>query len=202
MWIEAGSRACAVVDPAMGSQEVRDYITQYALHVRLLLNTHGHFDHSFANAEFKAAYSGAKLAIHPDDLPILRHLCATAESWGFAGATASPEPEILLEHGQRLELGSEVIEVRCTPGHSPGQVAFINGINAIVGDTLFNRGVGRWDLPGSDFATLEHSILTQLYTLPDETVVWPGHGEPTTIGEERRLNPYIGDGARFNPKVP
>ena len=200
LWIDGGSRDCAVVDPGMECYELHAYISQFDLQVRLILNTHGHFDHCFANAEFARAY-GAKLAIHPDDLPMLRQLAATAESWGFAGAVASPEPEILLAHGRKLELGGEMIEVRHTPGHSPGQVAFINGLNALVGDTLFNRGVGRWDLPGSDYEALEHSIRDQLYPLPDATVVWPGHGETTTIGEERRLNPYIGDGARFIPKV-
>jgi hydroxyacylglutathione hydrolase len=201
LWIDAAGGACAVVDPGMECQPVHDYIAQHLLQVRLILNTHGHFDHSFANAEFMAAYAGARLAIHPGDLAMLRQLPATAAGWGFSGASASPEPDILLEHLQRLELGGEVIEVRHTPGHSPGQVAFINGLNALVGDTLFNRGVGRWDLPGSDFAALERSIREQLYTLPDATVVWPGHGEQTTIGEERRLNPYIGDGARFIPKL-
>jgi hydroxyacylglutathione hydrolase len=201
LWLDRETRDCAVVDPGIGCEEVQAVIEQLSLEVRLILNTHGHFDHIFSNAGFTARYPQARLALHPGDLPLLEHLPQTAAGWGFPGAAACPPPDILLQHGQQLELGAARIAVRHTPGHSPGQVAFISGEDAVVGDTLFYRGVGRWDLPGSDFHALERSILEQLYTLPDATQVWPGHGEPTTIGDERRLNPYIGDGARFKPKL-
>ena len=198
--VHGGSRQCAVVDPGMQSEAVLDHIAQHELAVKLVLNTHAHFDHTFMNAEFVKRFN-APLALHPADLPLLQRLADSAANWGFAGATPSPEPDILLEHGQTLELAGVPIEVRHTPGHSPGQVAFIASGSALVGDTLFWRGVGRWDLPGGDFETLERSVLEQLYTLPPETKVYPGHGAFTTIGDERRLNPYIGDGARFDPKL-
>jgi hydroxyacylglutathione hydrolase len=190
----------AVIDPGMETEALLEEINSRDLGVDYVLNTHGHFDHVFSNALYVSAF-GALLGIHPADLPLLRNMPITAESWGFPGATPSPEPGLLLEHGTVLKLGLHEITVRHTPGHSPGQVALCLPGHALVGDTLFHRGVGRWDLPGSDFHALERSIKEQLYTLPEETVVWPGHGQHTTIGEEKRLNPYIGDGARFLPKV-
>lgn len=201
LWVHGGTRQCAVIDPGIEAQPLHDYIRQHGLKVQLILNTHGHFDHVYGNAEFKAQYA-VPLAVNKDDWPLLARLPETAANWGFPDAPDSPEPDLPLEHGQKLTLGDQTIEVRHTPGHSPGQVALINGLNAIVGDTLFYRGVGRWDLPGADWYMLEQSIRAQLYTLPDETIVWPGHGDPTTIGDERRLNPYIGEGARFIPKLP
>jgi hydroxyacylglutathione hydrolase len=191
---------CAVVDPGIDTEAVLEAITQRDLSVDYVLNTHGHFDHVFSNALYVSTY-GAQLAIHPADLPLLRNLRASAEAWGFPGATPSPEPGLLFEHGMALRLGLHDIIVRHTPGHSPGQVALCLEGHALVGDTLFYRGVGRWDLPGSDYHALERSIKEQLYTLPGLTIVWPGHGQRTTIDEEQRLNPYIGDGARFTPKV-
>lgn len=194
------TRRCAVIDPGMETEAVQEEINAGDLGVDYVLNTHGHFDHVFSNALYVAVY-GAQLAIHQADLPFLRQMPETAEAWGFPGATPSPEPGLLLEHGAVLQLGRCQIHVRHTPGHSPGQVAFCLPGNAVVGDTLFHRGIGRWDLPGANYHALERSVKEQLYTLPDATIVWPGHGQHTTIGEEKRLNPYIGDGARFLPKV-
>jgi glyoxylase-like metal-dependent hydrolase (beta-lactamase superfamily II) len=191
---------CAVIDPGLETEAVLEAINARGLGVDYVLNTHGHFDHVFSNALYVATF-GAMLAIHPGDLAFLRQMPQTAESWGFPGAEPSPEPGLLLEHGAVLKLGLHVLAVRHTPGHSPGQVAFCCPGHALVGDTLFYRGIGRWDLPGADYSALEHSVREQLYTLPGETLVWPGHGPHTTIGEEQRLNPYIGDGARFLPKV-
>jgi glyoxylase-like metal-dependent hydrolase (beta-lactamase superfamily II) len=198
--VSAETRQCAVVDPGMDAEVVLNLIGERGLEVVYILNTHAHFDHTFSNAAFSQA-TGAPLALHPADLPLLERLVESATGWGFSGGMPSPEPQIELAHGQRLELAGEMLEVRHTPGHSPGQVAFIFQGNALVGDTLFWRGVGRWDLPGADLAQLEHSIRRQLFSLPDETVVWPGHGEQTTIGEEKRFNPYFGDDARFAPKT-
>jgi glyoxylase-like metal-dependent hydrolase (beta-lactamase superfamily II) len=191
---------CAVVDPGMESKGVLEELTRRGLALDYVLNTHGHFDHIYNNALFISA-TGARLALHTADMPLLSRLVETAGAWGFDGAEPSPAPDILLKHGDTVPLGRHLIEVRHTPGHSPGHVAFICGGDAISGDTLFYRAIGRWDLPGADFPTLERSIKEQLYTLPDETIVWPGHGQHTTIGEEKRLNPYVGAGARLLPKL-
>jgi hydroxyacylglutathione hydrolase len=191
---------CALIDPGQDSEETLEYIRDNQLTARYILLTHAHFDHVFALAEAKQQLA-VPIAMHPDDLPFLRNLPETAATWGFTGAKPAPEPDIHLAHGQVLELGDLQLEVRHTPGHSPGQVAFVGPGHAIVGDTLFWRGIGRYDLPGSDFHALRRSIEEQLYTLPGETVVWPGHGQETTIDEERRFNPYIGKGARFSPQL-
>lgn len=198
--IDDDSRQCAVVDPGIASDEVLSWIRDNDLEPRLILLTHAHFDHVFDLAKFKRQLD-APIAMHPADLPLLRRMAETAAGWGVPGAEAAPEPDVLLAHGQVLELGAHRIEVRHTPGHSLGQVAFIVDGHAFVGDTLFHRGIGRYDLPGSDFEQLAQSILEQLYTLAPETRVWPGHGPETSIDEERRLNPFIGDGARFQPNL-
>jgi len=194
------SRECAIVDPAVGSQLALEHIRAQQLRPRYILLTHAHFDHVFALAEVKRQLD-APIAIHADDLPLLKLMPETAASWGFAGAQPAPQPELLVEHGQQLDFGEYQIEVRHTPGHSPGQVAYIIGGQAFVGDTLFWRGIGRYDLPGADYHDLMRSIEKQLYVLPGATIVWPGHGQHTTIDEERRLNPYVGKGARFGPQL-
>ncbi|MBN2081157.1 MBL fold metallo-hydrolase [bacterium] len=198
--VDDTSNECAVIDPGIDCQVVIEAIRNKSLTTRYILLTHGHFDHVFSLADFKREL-GAQVVMHPADEPLIERLSEVSANWGFPGASPAPPPDIELAHGQRLDLGETTIEVRHTPGHSPGQVAFITGGNAFVGDTLFWRGIGRYDLPGSDFAALVRSITEQLYTLPGATIVWPGHGQETTVDEERRLNPYVGDGARFKPQI-
>lgn len=185
-----GSLDCAIVDPGIDPAPVYKFVEQNKLLVKLILVTHAHFDHVFSIGECKEIY-GAPVAAHPDAQPFLDILVSTSSQWGFSGAKPAPPIDIELAHGSTLELAGHDIEVRHTPGHSPGQVAFVFGSNAIVGDTLFYRSIGRSDLPGSDYGQLERSIIEQLYTLPDDTVVHPGHGPTTTIGEEKQHNPFV-----------
>jgi hydroxyacylglutathione hydrolase len=197
--VDRDRAACAVVDPGIGCEDLLDHIADHAWTVEIILNTHAHFDHVYNNALFARA-TGAPIALHPEDVELLHRLRLTCESYGFPLPEPSPSPSILLEHGGFVEVAGNVLEVRHTPGHCPGQVAFIFPGHAVVGDTLFHRAVGRWDLPGGDFEALERSILEQLYPLPEETKVWPGHFLPTTIGEEKQFNPYVGAGARLKVK--
>ena len=194
------TQRCAVVDPGLDSAELLDTVRHRGLAVDCVLITHAHFDHVAGNARFIEA-TGAALAMHPGDLPLLENMVPIAEKWGFTGAVASPPPDILLAHGQVIRVGDSDLEVWHTPGHTPGHVAFIFPGNAIVGDTLFYRGVGRWDVPGANYDAMVRSIREQLFTLPDDTIVWPGHGQSTTIGEEKRLNPYVGENAHLTPKL-
>jgi hydroxyacylglutathione hydrolase len=196
---ETAGRA-AIVDPGIDSEDILAHATERNWKIELILNTHAHFDHVYLNAWY-AERTQAPIALHRGDVLMLRALQETCLRWGMPVPEASPEPAVLLEHGQTLDIFGTPVEVRHTPGHSPGQVAFIFGNDAIVGDTLFHRGVGRWDLPGASWEQLERSIREQLYTLPDEMNVWPGHGTQTTIGQEKRFNPYVGAGARLIPKV-
>lgn len=179
----------ALVDPSFDSEKLLPEVLAPGLSLRYILNTHAHFDHIIGNA-FYAERTGAPIALHRADLPLLQALPTQAAMFGFEAAS-SPEPSLWLEEGQTLILGGTKIEVRFTPGHAPGHVVFLIGDTVLAGDCLFAGSIGRTDLPGGSPETLLHSIRTQLLTLPDETKVLPGHGEPTTIGRERRTNPFL-----------
>ncbi len=189
-------KSCVLFDPGIEIAEVFHYIEDEGLTVERILLTHAHFDHIFSLAEAKRRY-GCPIHMHPADEPVRARFVTICENWGFPGAPEPPGIDEPLSHGERLELLGTSCEVRHTPGHAPGQVAFVFAGFVIVGDTLFHRSIGRYDLPGSDPAALIRSIEEQLYTLPDETLVYPGHGAFTKIGEERRFNPYVGEGQRF-----
>lgn len=183
------TKEVALVDPSFDSQKILEDIAENGYSLRYILNTHAHFDHIIGNAFF-AEKTGAPIALHRDDLELLRALPEQGKLYNFE-ATPSPEPTIFLEEGQSLILGDTKIEVLFTPGHAPGHVTFVVGETALVGDVLFANSIGRTDLPGGSLETLLHSIRTRLLTLPDTTQVLPGHGRPTSIGRERRSNPYL-----------
>jgi glyoxylase-like metal-dependent hydrolase (beta-lactamase superfamily II) len=154
--------------------------------------THGHWDHTQASATVKRE-TGALVRAHRAD----RELIETPELMEeFMGAKLGLEPvavDAWVEQGDRLKALGREFEVRHVPGHCPGNVLFYEprAKAALVGDALFNRGVGRWDLPGGNFEVLAQSIREQIYTLPEDTVVFPGHGPRTTVGEEKAGNPYV-----------
>jgi hydroxyacylglutathione hydrolase len=156
--------------------------------------THGHWDHTQGGAEVIRA-TGAKVRAHPAD----RALIETPEvmsAFLMPGMRLEPlKVDHWLKPRERLAALGTVAEVRAVPGHCPGNVLFYfekEGM-AFVGDALFNRGIGRTDLPGGDFAQLESSIREQIYTLPDATVVYSGHGSETTVGEEKEENPFVSE---------
>jgi hydroxyacylglutathione hydrolase len=154
--------------------------------------THGHWDHMQAGAEVKRE-TGALVRAHRADQAMIE----TPEIMeGFMGQRLGLEGvkvDAWVEPGDRLKALGREFEVRHVPGHCPGNVLFYQAEArvALVGDALFNSGVGRWDLPGGSFDVLEKSIREQIYTLPDDTVVLPGHGERTTVGVEKETNPYV-----------
>ena len=187
--VDEATREAALVDPSFDSEALWPEIQRQNVTVRYILNTHGHFDHIIGN-KFYVERTGALLALHRADLELLRSLTVQGELFGFE-AEPSPEPTLWLEDGQTLTLGETQIRVIFTPGHAPGHVTFLVEDAAIAGDCLFAGSIGRTDLPGGSAETLLHSIRERLLTLPDETRVLPGHGETTTIGEERRINPYL-----------
>ena len=176
-----------VVDPGEASPELLDYLAPFK--VKMVVNTHGHCDHCGGNAGVVAA-TGAPLAIHRADLPLLQSLEQQGRMFGVS-FPASPAPDVFLEPGQTLALGGGVLEVRHAPGHSPGHIVLVTSGMAFVGDVLFEGSIGRTDLPGGDYGQLIRSIHTQLLTLPDDTVVYSGHGPATTIGAERAGNPFL-----------
>lgn len=184
------TREGAVIDPGGDAPIILQAAQAAGLTVKYVLNTHAHWDHMAANAEVLEA-TGAQLAIHPGDLPLLRAR-GGADFWNVP-VQASPEPDVELEDGQVLRVGKLELKTLFTPGHTPGHVSFYEASAGVVfdGDVLFRRGIGRTDLPGGDFEALMHSIKDVLLALPSETVVCSGHGPATTVGEERSFNPWL-----------
>ena len=194
--IDEATRATAIVDPGMYTraeqQQLSQYIADEQLEVQYLLNTHAHIDHVLGNAFVLSTYPGIPFLLHPLDLPTLRAVATYAGPYGFP-AYEPAEPTAELASGQVIKLGESELEVRFAPGHAPGHVVFYDAAGGQVagGDVLFKSSIGRTDLPGGDHNTLVKSIKTELLTLPDATVVYPGHGPATTIGAERRSNPFL-----------
>lgn len=182
--------AGAVIDPGWDAQIIISEAETLGLTINYVLNTHAHWDHVSANADVVEA-TGAQLAIHAKDLPLLRAK-GGADLWGIP-VKPSPEPDIELTNGQSIQIGELALQVLFTPGHTPGHVSFYEPDAGAVfdGDVLFKQGIGRTDLPGGDHEALMHSIRDVLMALPAETVVYSGHGPATTIGEERWANPWL-----------
>ncbi|WP_116126185.1 MBL fold metallo-hydrolase [Lewinella sp. IMCC34183] len=190
------TKEAIIFDPgAFSNQEERelaDKIEQLGLKPVKLINTHCHFDHVFGNAFVKNTY-GLELGIHPLEQQILESAPRFVEMYGMPPMTPSPAPDYFINEGDTVTLGDTTFEVLFCPGHSPGSICFYNRAEnyVIAGDVLFRRSIGRTDLPLGDHNALIGSILTKLMPLPDDTVVYPGHGPSTTIGEERRENPFL-----------
>lgn len=179
----------AVIDPTFGSRTVLDVVRENGWTVAWVLNTHAHIDHVVENAWF-VEQTGAPLALHPADLPLLHGMAAQA-AWLGVEPPRVIEPTHLLADGEVVPIGGSALTVAFTPGHSPGHVAFLADGAAFTGDALFAGSIGRTDLPGGDHDTLLVSIRARLLTLPDATRVLPGHGPESAIGEERRSNPFL-----------
>lgn len=183
-------KVCAVIDPGDSSRRILAEVESRGWDVKYIINTHGHADHTGANAKIKEA-TGAPILIHKDDAAMATS-AEMRDMAAYLGVGAPPEPDRLLEDGDVIELcpcvGFEVIH---TPGHSPGGVCLRSGDVLFTGDTLFKMSIGRSDLPGGDQAELMRSIRRKILALPGGVSVHPGHGEPTTVGFEKRSNPFL-----------
>lgn len=190
------TRSAVIIDPGDNARAILRVVDQQALTVEKIINTHAHFDHVMAVNAVRAA-TGAPFYLHRADLPVLHEMPERVRLWLDMEAEPVDDPDDFLEHGQIITVGDEALEVRFTPGHAPGHVVFVHhaGRQVFAGDTLFQGSIGRFDLPGADGPTLLRSIREQLLSLPDDYVVYPGHGPATTIGEERLYNPYVGERA-------
>jgi glyoxylase-like metal-dependent hydrolase (beta-lactamase superfamily II) len=191
--LEAG--VLAVIDPGGEAERIHDRVTASGLQPAMILHTHGHIDHAGGTADLVRRFEGEiPVGLHRDELDLYRGLGMQARMFGLE-VESPPEPSLWLEHGQAIDLGGLTLEVRHTPGHSPGGVVFVvcgaPEPTAIVGDVLFAGSIGRTDLFGGSFPVLERSIREQLYTLPDQTRIITGHGPDTTVGRERSTNPFV-----------
>lgn len=186
---------CVIIDPGCyekhEEEELFNFIDDNQLKPIALLNTHAHIDHILGNASVKSKYN-LPFYLHKEDLNTLRSVASYAQVYGFEKYKISPDPDFYLEHDTELKFGEISFKIFHTPGHAPGHVVFFEEDNEFVinGDVLFNGSFGRVDLPGGDLQTLKKSIFDIMFQLPENTVVFCGHGPKTTIEKEKKDN-YI-----------
>jgi glyoxylase-like metal-dependent hydrolase (beta-lactamase superfamily II) len=189
-----GRDDCLVFDPGLDPGEVSDYLRERKLLPAAILNTHGHADHIAGNGSLKAEFPGVPLMIGAGDADKLTDPNGNLSAQ-FGVPIVSPPADRLLREGDKVSLAGMELEVLETPGHSAGHIVFAwkepTPWVVFGGDVLFQGSIGRTDFPDGSFEDLETSIRTKLYTMPDDTQVLPGHGPPTTVGVEKRTNPFV-----------
>lgn len=191
------NRNCVIIDPGMynASEQIlfENFLKENDLTPKVLINTHCHIDHVFSNQYCVEKY-GLELGIHQEDLQVLQAAEFSARSYQL-NYNPSPNPAYYIEPLSEIKLDNDVLKVLFTPGHSPGSISFYCEKQhfCIVGDALFFQSIGRTDFPGGHHQTLIDSIKTQLFSLPDNTIVHSGHGAQTTIGHEKQFNPFLND---------
>ena len=182
-----------VVDPGASADRMAEAIVAEKLDLHAVVITHAHIDHIEGVHRIRAVASDVPILLHPDDHDLYLALPGQAAAFGLPLPAPQPPPTGPLLHGEHVRFGACALEIRHTPGHAPGHVILVaaeDGV-AIVGDVIFQGSIGRTDLPGGDFYALMASIRAQVLTLPDATVLYPGHGPPTTVGHERVGNPFL-----------
>ena len=193
--ISASDGQCAIVDPACCSPDeqaaLKKYIADKGLRPVWLINTHGHFDHVIGNAFVSQTWQ-ANTAAHRDDLFLMENAYRQGEMFGFA-VEQPPTPVVFLDEGDTVDFDDVSLQIRHIPGHSPGSIVLYSPEQnwVIVGDVMFRGSIGRSDLPGGDFDLLIAGIEEKLMTLSPNTKVYTGHGPDTTIGRERKFNPFL-----------
>ena len=185
------SREGIVVDPGGDVQLIAGIVRHHGLKIHTIINTHGHFDHIGGNRQALETF-GARLLIHQADAPMLGRAAEVSRKYGLEGEN-SPEADGYLVDGMDIFFGECSLKVFHTPGHTPGGCClyFKEEHKVITGDTLFADSIGRTDLPGGSHDQLLTSIRTKLFILPDDVIAYPGHGPHTTIGHEKKHNPYF-----------
>ncbi len=192
---EAGE--CIIIDPGCYSreevEELIGYIDSQNLRLKSIINTHCHIDHVLGVEKIKNHFA-IPYIIREKELPALRSVKLYASLYGYPDFI-EPVPDYFIDEQKTVNLGKQIWEILDVPGHSPGHIALYNREASICisGDVLFKRSIGRTDLPGGDYETLIESIKTKLFTLPENTRIFPGHGPETTIGDEKKYNPFCGE---------
>lgn len=198
VWLPQSSEAI-VIDPGLQPELIFEVLERERLSVAAILNTHGHADHIGGNAAIKQAFPEAPLVIGAGEVEYLTDPGLNLSA-SFGYRVTSPPADLTVQDGDIVEFAGIALEVLEIPGHSLGHVAYLHRGKPYVvfgGDILFQGGIGRFDFPGSDGRLLIDGIRGKLLTLPDDTIVYPGHGPATTVGEEKRNNPYVGANPLF-----
>lgn len=189
------TKECVIIDAgcytSSEKQELKGFIEQNNLKPKKLLNTHCHIDHVLGNAFIYEQYK-LKTYMHKVDTPTLEMAPLSGKMWDI-GLEDVPSPEGYIDEGDSIKFGNSTLEILFTPGHSVGHIVFVNHEQKFIigGDVLFKQSIGRTDLPGGNHEQLINSIKTKLFTLPDDYIVYPGHGPETTIGYEKSHNPFL-----------
>ena len=189
------TREAVVIDPGEEADRILALVAETNLTVKYIINTHGHMDHVSANKKMHEA-TGAPILIHSLDAPMLDQVADSAAAWGFK-AENSPAPERQLQDDDEITFGNITLTVIHTPGHTRGGISLYADGEVFVGDTLFAGSIGRTDFPGGSFEVIRESIQQKLFQLGDNVRVHTGHGPATTIGHEKRHNPFVGESASF-----
>lgn len=188
LWDEKTKEA-VIIDAGGNPTEILAFLKDKGLAVKEIVITHAHFDHVGANKALKEA-TNAQLVMHEEDAPLLRSAANQGALFGMH-SVASPPADRYVKHGDMITAGDVSLKVLHTPGHSPGGICLLGHGMVFTGDALFAGSIGRTDLPCGDTETLLHSLETHLMSLPDNTRVFPGHGPSSTIGAERKSNPFL-----------
>jgi hydroxyacylglutathione hydrolase len=193
--LQSGAEAI-IVDPGDEPERILRFIKDINTTPTRIVATHTHFDHVLGVDEIRKTMK-VPFLIHRDDLPMLQSMQSRVRQ--FMGFEVPPPPKVdgYVNDGDSLKVGDETMRVLLTPGHSPGSISLSGDGFVLTGDALFNQSIGRTDLPGGDPEALIRSIRDRLFTLDDETIVYPGHGPETTIGDEKLANPFVGKAARL-----
>jgi hydroxyacylglutathione hydrolase len=183
------TKEAAVIDPGGDVDKILMTLAKDKLRCMYIINTHGHFDHTGDNKRLKEV-TGAKLVIHRADAPMILHQGSNGNLWGME-VEDSPPPDSYVEERDIITFGDISLQVLHTPGHSPGGISLLSDKMVFVGDTLFAGSIGRTDLPGGDYETLIQNVKEKIFPLGDDVVIYPGHGPKTTVGREKRSNPFF-----------
>ena len=190
-------RDCLILDPGLEPKRIIDHVEEAQLEPVAFLCTHGHADHIGGNHALKDRWPDVPLVTGKNAAAMLVDAQLNLSA-AFGTPVTSPPAEVVLDEGETYEAAGLEFEVREIPGHAPGHIIFVwhaQPIHVFGGDVLFRGSIGLTDFPGCSCEVLNAGIQSKLFTLPDDTVVWPGHGPPTTVGHEKRTNPFVGEAA-------
>jgi hydroxyacylglutathione hydrolase len=183
------TKSAVVIDPGDEADKILMALAESQLTVKYIINTHGHFDHVGANKKLKEV-TGAEILIHEGDADMLEQISIASQAFGMSVENSPPADRMIAE-GDKITFGDITLNVIHTPGHSLGGISLSTDGVVFVGDSLFYGSIGRTDFPGGDYNTLISSIKNKLFPLGDEVVVYTGHGPETSIGQEKRMNPFL-----------